>query len=132
MRATFFIFSGAIGSRDAFMNWGEVIEMHRRGMDIQSHTYTHPILTKESAQTIARELTKSKKQIEEKIGAPVIALAYPFGLFNDEIVGEVARAHYGIARTTRDSVWHSSNRLLTIGGTLSTDNLSDFEALLSR
>jgi peptidoglycan/xylan/chitin deacetylase (PgdA/CDA1 family) len=132
MRGTFFIFSGAVGSRDAFMNWDEVREMHTAGMEIQSHTRTHPILTQETDLHIQKELGASKRKIETELHTSVTTLAYPFGMFNEHIVAETKHAGYALARTTRDSVWHSSQSMLTIGGTLSTDNIKDFQALLNR
>jgi peptidoglycan/xylan/chitin deacetylase (PgdA/CDA1 family) len=133
MKGTFFIFSGAISSRSAFMNWAEIAEMHAAGMEIQGHSYTHPVLTHvQGAAALKRELAFSKAQIEEHTKSPVNAFAYPFGMYNANIIDAVAGAGYHIARTTKDSVWHSSKRMFTISGTLSTDSIADFAALLDR
>jgi peptidoglycan/xylan/chitin deacetylase (PgdA/CDA1 family) len=132
MKGTFFIFSGAIGSRDAFMNWDQVKEMHDAGMEISGHSYTHPMLPKVYGEKeLYRELSMSKTMIEEHIGEPVTAFAYPFGMYDKRIVSAVKNAGYHIARTTKNSVWHSSNGILTINGTLSSDSIDDFTSLLS-
>ena len=47
MTATFFIIAGSVGSipADHVMSWGEIEEMSQAGMEIGSHTMTHPYLT---------------------------------------------------------------------------------------
>ena len=132
MTGTFFIFSGAIGSRSSFMTWDDVLVMHRGGMHIEGHSYTHPILTKTfGEQNIYRELTMSKRVIESHTGTAVTVFAYPFGMYDDRIMHEVARAGYTLARTTKNTAWHSEGALHSIGGTLSSDSLSDFITTVS-
>jgi len=62
-----------------FMGWAELREMIQNGMDIGSHTVTHPILSQISEEEQLRELVESKKVIEANTGARVRALAYPVG-----------------------------------------------------
>src|SRR5688500_744653 len=52
------------------------------GMEIGSHTETHPVLTKLSRDQVLRELIKSKRILENISGEPVVSLAYPKGKFN--------------------------------------------------
>jgi hypothetical protein len=67
-------------------------------VDIQSHSKSHPFLTRRQGKTAAEyekwlldELRGSKETIEKKLGQPVTALAYPYGDWNQH-VEEVARA----------------------------------------
>lgn len=64
---------------------------------IQSHTATHPDLTKKA--DFPYELKQSKEKIETITGRPVIAFAYPYGNFNDRAVAE-AKKYYQFAVTT--------------------------------
>src|ERR1051326_3743100 len=41
MRATFFVVTDFLGNDPQWMNKAQLLEMHRAGMDIQSHTHTH-------------------------------------------------------------------------------------------
>ncbi|MGP7817430.1 polysaccharide deacetylase family protein [Niallia sp. 01092] len=66
-------------------------------ISIQSHTATHPDLTKIS--NYQYELKESKDKIEKITGQPVIALAYPYGSFNDKVVAETKK-HYLFGLTT--------------------------------
>ena len=56
---------------------------------IQSHTATHPDLTK--IQDYQYQLKTSKEKIEKITKKPVIALSYPFGRFNDRVVIETKK-----------------------------------------
>jgi peptidoglycan/xylan/chitin deacetylase (PgdA/CDA1 family) len=70
------------------------------GMEIGSHTLTHPVLTKLSRDQVLHELVASKRILENISGEPVVSLAYPEGKFNSTIGPWVAAAGYKLARTT--------------------------------
>ncbi|RFU65252.1 polysaccharide deacetylase family protein [Peribacillus glennii] len=65
---------------------------------IQSHTATHPDLTKLT--DFLSELKGSKDKIEKITGKPVIALSYPYGNFNARVVAETKKYYqFGITTT---------------------------------
>lgn len=133
MRGTFFIFSGAIGSRASFMTWEDIRELHAARMEIQGHSYSHPKLTQVwDLKMLNRELSKSKKIIEDHINEPVTTFAYPFGMHNERIQNEVAKAGYRLARTTHNTNLQTSEFALALGGTLSSDSFDDFIRVLNR
>lgn len=62
---------------------------------IQSHTATHPNLTKIT--NYEYELNESKKKIQAITEKPVIALAYPYSLYNQKVIGETKKYYtYGL------------------------------------
>jgi len=65
------------------LSWPQVRECHRQGIEIGSHTHTHPILSRVDAAAQREELTVSKARIEEELQAPVRTLAYPNGGVSD-------------------------------------------------
>lgn len=70
---------------------------------IQSHTATHPDLTKIT--NYAEELGDSKRKIEKITGKPVIAIAYPYGNFNNKVVKETKKYYsFGLTTTPEDYV----------------------------
>lgn len=73
------------------LDWQEIKEMHRCGISFGAHTCSHPDLTTLSPDQMADEMRKSKEQIEDKLGAPVDHMAYPYGCYN-RTVEEVARS----------------------------------------
>jgi peptidoglycan/xylan/chitin deacetylase (PgdA/CDA1 family) len=81
-------------------------------IEIGAHTVTHPILSKLSVEEQEREITASKRTIEDKLRIPVSSFAYPFGNqadFNRQTVRVVERAGFlracsatpGVARSGR-------------------------------
>jgi len=81
------------------LSWEECEEMKRSGIDIGSHTISHPMLTGLSLEQARYEMEQSKKQIEEKLGIEVRAFSYPFGDYNTDIVALVRKSGYACAVT---------------------------------
>jgi len=61
------------------LEWAQVRELRSSGMEIGSHTYSHPNLARLSRAQAADELRRSKDVIEERTTAAVDTFAYPFG-----------------------------------------------------
>ena len=83
----------------ASVNWDQVREMNAAGIEIGSHTLTHPILTNVGSQRVRNELAESRERIEGILGSPVGLFCYPNGGYNQAIKREVARAGYRCAVT---------------------------------
>lgn len=67
-------------------------------ISIQSHTATHPDLTK--IENYEYELKGSKEKIQKITGKPVTALAYPYGIFSNSVVAETKKYYlFGITTT---------------------------------
>jgi peptidoglycan/xylan/chitin deacetylase (PgdA/CDA1 family) len=85
------------------MNWREIKLLADNGMEIGSHSMSHPILASiNDPVALAFELNESKRQIEMRLGRPVVSFSYPVGKsfsFNDEVVSAVQRAGYKLAVT---------------------------------
>lgn len=141
--ATFFVYPNPIeDSHSGFATWDQLREMQRAGMSMQSHTYTHPKLTKSPDKakpgevSLKNELELSKKVIEKRIGAPVDLLAYPFGLHNAHVDSAVRAAGYRAARgfATPAGGWNSASTLFNLRTFMVRDDVAGymkrFEALL--
>ena len=70
-------------NKELYLSWDEIIEMSQNGIEIGSHTKSHPQLTSLTYDECKEELIISKKLIEEKIGKRLRVFAYPFGGRND-------------------------------------------------
>jgi peptidoglycan/xylan/chitin deacetylase (PgdA/CDA1 family) len=84
-----------------FLSWGEIREMSNHGISFGSHSSTHANLTLLSEKDLLQELQGSKEKIEEKIGAPVKALSYPYGLYDERCKRAVEKIGYEIAFATK-------------------------------
>src|SRR6476469_7177284 len=105
---TVFIYPKIIGQTSHALSWKQVKEMSDAGVDFESHSLSHPFLTRRRhpefdqrayAGWLERELIDSKRMIERATGKPVLFLAYPFGDFDHYLVDSVGRAGYGAALT---------------------------------
>jgi peptidoglycan/xylan/chitin deacetylase (PgdA/CDA1 family) len=85
---------------DSMLTWQEVVELSRNGVEIGAHTVSHPLLTYENDTTVDRELRSSKQTLEEKIGNPIRAFAYPNGDYDARVRQFVQQAGYEFAFTT--------------------------------
>jgi peptidoglycan/xylan/chitin deacetylase (PgdA/CDA1 family) len=83
------------------MDWDDVGALVRAGMEIGSHTVTHPILGNVAdAGHLRQELADSKRELEARTGRPVAALSYPVGRgssVTEAVVGQVVEAGYRYA-----------------------------------
>jgi peptidoglycan/xylan/chitin deacetylase (PgdA/CDA1 family) len=68
------------------LTWSQVRDLHRAGVEVGSHTVTHPQLADLSESDVEREVRFSKAEIEDRIGCAVISFAYPFA-FPDHRAG---------------------------------------------
>lgn len=66
-------------SPDLMMSAGQVMTLHRAGMEIGAHTVSHPILATLCERAAHAEIANSKYQLENIIKAPVRLFAYPNG-----------------------------------------------------
>ena len=83
------------------LSWEELREVAGSGIDIGSHSMTHPILTLESDQRLRYELRESKSKIERLTGRPVTLFCYPNGGYDKRTMLETERAGYVGAVTCR-------------------------------
>lgn len=69
------------GGHTSMMTWQQVTSMARQGMEIGSHTHNHRILARLPAAEAARELSESRKTIEDHTGTPCRFFCYPNGKY---------------------------------------------------
>jgi peptidoglycan/xylan/chitin deacetylase (PgdA/CDA1 family) len=85
------------------MHWDELREMAKAGMEIGSHSKTHPILSQVlEDRELHAEIHGSKEVIEKALGHAVTSFAYPVGKrfsFDARTINMVERAGYRFAVT---------------------------------
>lgn len=96
------------------LSWDEVLEMSRNEISFGVHTVTHPLLTRLPIEEVRWEITRSKEDIEEKLGKPCVLFAYPNGDFNAEIVQLVEESGFTGAVTTIPKLLTRDANLLTL------------------
>lgn len=103
LKATFFVITKTVGAQGR-MDWRQLREMAYAGMEIQSHSVSHPDLTAVSEERLRSELVDSREAITEAIGAPVYVFSYPSGAYDTRVVEAAETAGYVMAVTTKTGV----------------------------
>lgn len=100
------------------VSWKQVSGIHEAGMQVGSHTVTHPNLAELDDPAVQRELNDSKRALEDHLGEEVAALAYPFGVprrhVTESTIRLAGRAGYGMALTMTQRGVRASDQVLAI------------------
>jgi peptidoglycan/xylan/chitin deacetylase (PgdA/CDA1 family) len=140
---TLFIYPSAISNASYAMTWEQLKELQATGLfQIQSHTYWHPNFNKDKRRLspadyqkfVDMQMAKSKQVLERRMGAHVDLLAWPFGIYNDQLIAAARKAGYVAAFTiVRRGVSRQDN-IMAIPRCIVTnqDVGKAFEALLPR
>ena len=105
---TVFIYPSAISNAKYAMTWDQLRDLKKSGLfDFQSHTYWHPNFKKdrkkmkpaEFEKSVTMQLGKSKGRIEKELGVRVDMLAWPFGIYDDDLLKRAAGAGYAATFT---------------------------------
>src|SRR5215813_8632955 len=101
-KASFFLICGRVGTHPYWMNWQDIAELKKDGMDIESHTMTHANLIRLSVKALNYEIAGSK-QCFTKHDYNTTIFGYPFNLGSDKpaIVNLVAK-YYNMGRSGTD------------------------------
>ncbi|MCJ7989502.1 polysaccharide deacetylase family protein [Priestia sp. OVS21] len=101
---------------------------------MQSHTATHPDLTK--TKNLSYELADSKRKIEAITSQPVIALAYPYGKVNSRVVEETKKNYtFGLStipKSFTESGQKNENYLIPRLYVTYSTTIEDFAKLLKK
>jgi peptidoglycan/xylan/chitin deacetylase (PgdA/CDA1 family) len=133
LRATFFISTNWIEHLDGVVSWAQLEEMSAGGMEFGSHSFTHPYLTTADPDWMQYEIEQSKSQLEEHTGKTITAFAYPYGLYDDNVIAAVKEAGYLTACTIDPGATATAENLLTLPRMWVYDwtDLEGFAALLT-
>lgn len=91
--ASFFVIVGKVGSK-GMMTWDHIKEMADNGMEIGSHTLTHPVPTELSDEELEFELKESKRILEKKLGRKIDLLSSPTGFYNPHMAKIAKKVGY--------------------------------------
>lgn len=131
---TFCIYTGRIGKNKNSVSWEQLKEMAEAGMEIVSHSKTHPHLTPPVKKTswktlpeqeVKKELEESKSILENKLNKKIKYFTYPYGLYNENVEKLAVLAGYdgmltldwGVNRTSTNPL-RLKRKMLTSAATL--------------
>ncbi|MFE3452882.1 polysaccharide deacetylase family protein [Nonomuraea sp. NPDC059194] len=99
---------------DDMLSWGQAREIAQSGIEIGGHSHSHPQLDQLPDAELRQELRKNKGLLEDRIGAPVATMAYPYGYSSARVRREVRRAGYWAACAVSNTLAADRHDLLAI------------------
>jgi len=105
---TVFVVAGAVGKTafwdqprggrgEKMLTEAQMREMASGGIEIGSHSMSHPRLTEVSDAVLREEVGGSKKALEDALGRLVAGFSYPYGAWDERVREAVVEAGYKYA-----------------------------------
>lgn len=102
-----FLYTDFLKGQGDSLSFEDVKAMQKYGMSLESHTKSHLNLgfveekkqPAEFAKLLTEELSVPVSFIRDKFGYTATTLAYPYGVYNDDIIAETKRQNYQLAFT---------------------------------
>jgi peptidoglycan/xylan/chitin deacetylase (PgdA/CDA1 family) len=137
---TLFIYPSAISNAKYAMTWDELRSLKATGLfDIQSHTYWHPNFATEKRRLapnayrefVRAQLTRPKAVLQQRLGVNAVVVAWPFGIYDDELLKMGADAGYTAGLTIKHRLAAASDPIMAVPRFLVTETSErQFAALL--
>lgn len=138
---TLFIYPSAISNAKYAMTWEQLRELEATKLfRVESHTYWHPNFKKEKrvlsaqeyAKLVDKQLSGSKKKLEEKMGHEIKYLAWVFGIYDDTLLVDANKSGYVAAFTIDRKHASSGDSPMALGRymVVSKHTIKDFERMV--
>ena len=93
-------FNASGGEADRrIMSWPALRDVVTEGVEVGSHSHTHPQLDLVPEDIVRGEVTRSRRLLEDQLGLPIEGFSYPFGYWSKGARAAVAAMdyRYGVA-----------------------------------
>ena len=142
MTATLFVPTGHVGRRSGWMrhegegerailSWAALAEIAGCGIEIGTHSHTHPELDRVGDREILGEVRGPKALVEDRLGVAVRSFAYPYGHYDRRVRDAVGAAGYGGACTMNSWAATAGDHVLELPRTAVFDD-TDAASLAAR
>ena len=123
--ATCYVVSGALGTynrwdadylreRKPLMSREQLDQWLAAGMEVGSHSLSHPRLHELPQEVAQHEIAESRGALRKLLGVSIEHFAYPFGAFTADIIACVRRAGYSTAVTVLPGIAQASDDRLRL------------------
>ena len=109
--ATFFIVKSYL-NKNGYMNEKDVIELSNQGMQIGSHSMSHPNFLEIDNSKKINELESSRKYLEDLTSKKISTFSFPFGFTNKTLINLVFDAGYEYCCTSQHGVSKNYSRII--------------------
>ncbi len=123
------IITDMIGSHE-HMTEIQIKECIKEGIEITSHTLSHPDLSVSSAEEIARQLTESKDYLKQTFSVDINGFVYPSGKYSDAVVQILEEKGYKVALTTEYAEADLKNNNMLLLPRIRIDNRDGYDGFV--
>lgn len=95
---------------DLMMSWKEVKQIINEGVEVGSHTVTHPPLATLSKADLDKELQESKAEFFNNTGINTRVISYPVGSYNQQVKEASLLAGYDFGLAVNHTIYDVNNR----------------------
>ena len=120
---TLLLYPSPISNACYAMTWDQLREMKATGLvDFQSHTFWHPNFKEDKKRLkpveyenfVEMQFKKSKERLEKELDIKVDMLAWPFGIYDDELIHKANEAGYVAAFTMERRHTNTSDNIMAL------------------
>jgi len=142
--ASFFVVAGLVGESSRWFTarggielplagWSMMRHLVTAGFECGSHSFTHPRLAELGDAGCHEELSRSRLELEQRLGCAIVHLAYPHGSCDRRVSGLAAAAGYRTGCTVHPGMVSPADDLLLLPRVPveGTDSLPDFISRLT-
>ena len=138
---TLFIYPSAVSNASYALTWEQLSALRRTGrFDIQSHTYWHPNFKIEKRRLgpepyrrfATMQLAKAQTVLGTRVGVKPDLVAWPFGIYDDQLIGIAREVGYRAGFTLQRRVVTPREPMMALPRFLVTDDATSgrFAAML--
>jgi peptidoglycan/xylan/chitin deacetylase (PgdA/CDA1 family) len=92
------------GPTDPMLAWSQLPELEECGVELGTHSHSHPQLDTLPRAALRDELVRPKEQLEDALGRSVDLLAYPHGYHGPRVRGAARDCGYRFAAAVRNAL----------------------------
>src|SRR5262245_5644665 len=96
------------------LGWDDLRRLRDEGLEVGSHSVSHPYLTGLSHVEVIREATRSQMALERELGRPAAAFSYPYGDVDEYVQHWIGACGYTFGLTCRPGPATHHDRLLAL------------------
>lgn len=110
MTGTFFIITQFVDQNQrGYLSWAQIAEMAAEGMDMESHTKTHPNLENRDYDFLVYQILGSLESLRSHTGRPTRMFCYPGGNYDDSTLALLRTTDILRAVTTEHGLTHTTD-----------------------
>ena len=100
---------------EVVMSKEQIRQLDKEGLEIFSHTLSHPVLTEIKDDRLEAELVESKQELERIVNHEIIGISYPHGVCNNRVCEAAEKIGYKLGFTIEPNIVENNTHNFRVG-----------------